>query len=64
VTAAVREAAPVLDCVDAASATYSPRPTPATWPQTEQSREAAFSRLTAPPLRASTSEYGLAPGVA
>jgi len=51
VTATVRDAAPVLDSVEASGVTYSPRLTPATWPQTEQSREITFNRLIAPPFR-------------
>jgi hypothetical protein len=35
---------------------HPPRPTPATWPQTGQSREATFGRLIAPPFRSSSAE--------
>jgi hypothetical protein len=56
VTAALHNATPAVGSVAAAASSYSPRRTPATWPQTEQSREVTFNRLIAPPFRSGSAE--------
>ena len=56
-TAALRlDTAPAIEGAGAADMNYPPRLTPATWPQTEQSRQVTFDRLIAPPFRSSSAE--------
>jgi len=50
------EAILAMESAGAVAAEYLPRLTPATWPQTEQSREVAFARLLAPPFRSPSAE--------
>jgi integrase len=50
------DAAPAIMSAGVADVTCPPRLAPVTWPQTEQSREATFGRLIAPPFRSSSAE--------